>query len=175
MVYLLTLIGKKFGMTIKYNGIKSYTLAPFFCLLSTNNKEYCLKHSKGKIVILYFYPKDDTPGCTKEAIEFSDNSDFFIKNSIIIIGISKDTVEKHDKFIIKHNLKVILGSDISGEICDNFGVWIEKSMYGKKYMGIERSTFLISKNNKIHKIWRKVRVKGHVDEVILASKRLLNI
>ena len=125
--------------------------------------------------IVYFYPKDDTPGCTKEAIEFSDNSDFFIKNSIIIIGISKDTVEKHDKFIIKHNLKVILGSDISGEICDKFGVWIEKSMYGKKYMGIERSTFLISKNNKIHKIWRKVRVKGHVDEVISASKSLLNI
>ena len=125
--------------------------------------------------IVYFYPKDDTPGCTKEAIEFSDNSDFFIKNSIIIIGISKDTVEKHDKFIIKHNLKVILGSDISGEICDNFGVWVEKSMYGKKYMGIERSTFLISKNNKIHTIWRKVRVKGHVDEVISASKSLLNI
>ena len=125
--------------------------------------------------IVYFYPKDDTPGCTKEAIEFSDNSDFFIKNSITIIGISKDTVEKHDKFIIKHNLKVILGSDISGEICDNFGVWIEKSMYGKKYMGIDRSTFLISKNNKIHKIWRKVRVKGHVDEVISASKSLLNI
>ena len=125
--------------------------------------------------IVYFYPKDDTPGCTKEAIEFSDNSVFFIKNNIIIIGISKDTVEKHDKFILKHNLKVILGSDISGEICDNFGVWVEKSMYGKKYMGIERSTFLISKNNKIHRIWRKVRVKGHVDEVISASKSLLNI
>ena len=125
--------------------------------------------------IVYFYPKDDTPGCTKEAIEFSDNSVFFIKNNIIIIGISKDTVEKHDKFILKHNLKVILGSDISGEICDNFGVWVEKSMYGKKYMGIERSTFLISKNNKIHTIWRKVRVKGHVDEVISASKSLLNI
>ena len=125
--------------------------------------------------IVYFYPKDDTPGCTKEAIEFSDNSDFFIKNSIIIIGISKDTVEKHDKFILKRNLKVILGSDISGEICDNFGVWVEKSMYGKKYMGIERSTFLISKNNIIHRIWRKVRVKGHVNEVISASKSLLNI
>jgi peroxiredoxin Q/BCP len=125
--------------------------------------------------LVYFYPKDDTPGCTKEAIEFSDNSDFFIKNSIIIIGISRDTVEKHDKFILKHNLKVILGSDISGEICDNFGVWVEKSMYGKKYMGIERSTFLISKNNIIHKVWRTVRVKGHVDEVISASKSLLNI
>jgi len=125
--------------------------------------------------IIYFYPKDDTPGCTKEAIEFSDNSDFFSKNNITIIGISKDTVDKHDKFILKHNLKVILGSDITGEICEKFGVWVEKSMYGKKYMGIERSTFLISKNNSISKIWRKVRVKGHVDEVISASKNLINI
>ena len=125
--------------------------------------------------ILYFYPKDDTPGCTKEAIEFSNNSDFFIKNNISIIGVSKDTVDKHNKFILKYNLKVILGSDISGEICDKFGVWVEKSMYGKKYMGIERSTFLISKNNTILKIWRKVRVKGHVDEVILTSKNLINI
>ena len=125
--------------------------------------------------IIYFYPKDDTPGCTKEAIEFSENSNFFIKNSITIIGISKDTIDKHDKFILKHDLKVILGSDISGELCEKFGVWVEKSMYGKKYMGIERSTFLISKNNKICKIWRKVRVKGHVDEVILASKNLISI
>ena len=125
--------------------------------------------------IIYFYPKDDTPGCTKEAIEFSNNSDFFSKNSITIIGISKDTVDKHDKFILKHNLKVILGSDITGDICKKFGVWVEKSMYGKKYMGIERSTFLISKNNSISKIWRKVRVKGHVDEVISASKNLINI
>ena len=125
--------------------------------------------------IIYFYPKDDTPGCTKEAIEFSDNSDFFSKNNITIIGISKDTVDKHDKFILKHNLKVILGSDITGEICEKFGVWVEKSMYGKKYMGIERSTFLISKNNSISKIWRKVKVKGHVDEVISASKNLINI
>ena len=125
--------------------------------------------------ILYFYPKDNTPGCTKEAIEFSNNSDFFIKNNISIIGVSKDTVDKHNKFILKYNLKVILGSDVTGEICEKFGVWVEKSMYGKKYMGIERSTFLISKNNSISKIWRKVRVKGHVDEVILASKNLINI
>jgi len=125
--------------------------------------------------IIYFYPKDDTPGCTKEAIEFSYNSDFFSKNSITIIGISKDTVDKHEKFILKHNLKVILGSDITGDICEKFGVWVEKSMYGKKYMGIERSTFLISKNNSISKIWRKVKVKGHVDEVISASKSLINI
>ena len=125
--------------------------------------------------IIYFYPKDDTPGCTKEAIEFSEKSDFFSKNNIMILGISKDTVVKHDKFILKYDLKVILGADISGEVCEKFGVWVEKSMYGKKYMGIERATFLISANNKIHKIWRKVRVKGHVDEVITASKSLLNI
>ena len=125
--------------------------------------------------ILYFYPKDDTPGCTKEAIEFSENSDYFKDNNITVIGISKDTVVKHDKFILKHDLKIILGSDVTGVICEKFGVWVEKSMYGKKYMGIDRSTFLISEKNKIHKIWRKVKVKGHVEEVIKSSKELLNI
>ena len=125
--------------------------------------------------ILYFYPKDDTPGCTKEAIEFSENSGYFKDNNITIIGISKDTVVKHDKFILKHDLKIILGSDVTGVICEKFGVWVEKSMYGKKYMGIDRSTFLISEKNKIHKIWRKVKVKGHVEEVIKSSKELLNI
>ena len=125
--------------------------------------------------ILYFYPKDDTPGCTKEAIEFSENSGYFKDNNITVIGISKDTVVKHDKFILKHDLKIILGSDVTGVICEKFGVWVEKSMYGKKYMGIDRSTFLISEKNKIHKIWRKVKVKGHVEEVIKSSKELLNI
>ena len=125
--------------------------------------------------ILYFYPKDDTPGCTKEAIEFSENSGYFKENNITVIGISKDTVVKHDKFILKHDLKIILGSDVTGVICEKFGVWVEKSMYGKKYMGIDRSTFLISEKNKIHKIWRKVKVKGHVEEVIKSSKELLNI
>ena len=125
--------------------------------------------------ILYFYPKDDTPGCTKEAIEFSENSGYFKDNNITVIGISKDTVVKHDKFKLKHDFKIILGSDITGVICEKFGVWVEKSMYGKKYMGIDRSTFLISEKNKIHKIWRKVKVKGHVEEVIKSSKELLNI
>ena len=125
--------------------------------------------------VLYFYPKDDTPGCTKEAIEFSENSGYFKDNNITVIGISKDTVVKHDKFILKHDLKIILGSDVTGVICEKFGVWVEKSMYGKKYMGIDRSTFLISEKNKIHKIWRKVKVKGHVEEVIKSSKELLNI
>ena len=124
--------------------------------------------------IEYFYPKDDTPGCTKEAIEFSANTDFFNKNNITVIGVSKDTIDKHDKFILKHNLNIILGSDISGEVCEKFGVWVEKSMYGRKYMGIERSTFLVSADNLIFKIWHKVKVKGHIDEVIKISKEMLN-
>jgi peroxiredoxin Q/BCP len=125
--------------------------------------------------IVYFYPKDDTPGCTKEAIEFSAETDFFNKNNITVIGVSKDTIDKHDKFILKHNLNIILGSDISGEVCEKFGVWVEKSMYGRKYMGIERSTFLISAENIIYKVWRKVKVNNHVNEVIEHSKAMLNI
>jgi len=124
--------------------------------------------------IVYFYPKDDTPGCTIEAIDFSANIEFFNKNDITVIGVSKDTVEKHEKFISKHNLKIILGSDTTGEVCDLFGVWVEKSMYGRKYMGIERSTFLINSNN-IYKIWRKVKVKGHIEEIIKFSKEIINI
>lgn len=125
--------------------------------------------------IIYFYPKDDTPGCTKEAIEFSKESNFFLKNNISVVGVSKDNVVKHDKFILKHNLNIILASDLSGEICDLFGVWVEKSMYGRKYMGIERSTFLISAENIIYKVWRKVKVNNHVNEVIEHSKAMLNI
>ena len=125
--------------------------------------------------VIYFYPKDDTPGCTTEAINFSDNISFFNENNITVIGISKDTVEKHDKFIKKHNLSVILGSDKDGIVCDAFGVWVEKSMYGRKYMGIERSTFLVNSNGIIHKIWNKVKVKGHVYDVINSCKEMINI
>ena len=123
--------------------------------------------------IVYFYPKDDTPGCTKEAINFSEKINFFIDNNITIIGVSKDSVEKHDKFINKHNLNIILGSDLDGKVCDKYGVWVEKSMYGRKYMGIERSTFLISSNNIIYKVWHKVKVKNHVDEVIKEAEEML--
>ena len=125
--------------------------------------------------IIYFYPKDDTPGCTIEAIDFSSNIDFFDSNDITIIGVSKDSIEKHEKFISKHNLKILLGADITGEVCNKFGVWVEKSMYGKKYMGIERSTFLINSDNLIYKSWRKVKVKGHVDEVVNLCNEMLNI
>ena len=129
---------------------------------------------RGQNLVIYFYPKDDTPGCTVEAIDFSTLKDKFSKLNTKIFGVSKDSIEKHKKFINKHNLTIELISD-DGSICEKFGVWIEKSMYGKKYMGIERSTFLINSDNTIYKDWRKVKVKGHVEEVIKFSKEMLNI
>ena len=126
------------------------------------------------LFVIYFYPKDDTPGCTIEATDFSKSNPFFKKNNITVIGISKDSVEKHNKFRDKHNLKIILASDFDGKVCNDFGVWVEKSMYGRKYMGIERSTFLIDKNHIIIKIWRKVKVKDHVNEVEEEIKKILN-
>jgi peroxiredoxin Q/BCP len=119
---------------------------------------------KDKITIIYFYPKDDTPGCTKEAIEFSDYYEKLKKLGVMIIGVSKDSLIKHKKFKDKYNIKFQLASD-DGTICDKFKVWVEKSMYGKKYMGIERSTFVIDKDLRILGVWRKVKVKGHVEEV----------
>ena len=122
-------------------------------------------------VVLYFYPKDDTPGCTKEAIGFTEHLEGFAASGATILGISKDTVAKHEKFIAKHNLKIALLSDADGDVCERFGVWVEKNMYGKQYMGIERATFLIS-GGKITRIWRKVKVPGHVDEVLDAVRAL---
>ena len=114
--------------------------------------------------IIYFYPKDDTPGCTKEAIEFSDYFEKLKKLGVKIIGVSKDSIEKHKKFKNKYNIKFDLASD-DGTLCNLFNVWVEKSMYGKKYMGIERSTFVIDKDLNIIGVWRNVKVKGHVEEV----------
>ena len=119
---------------------------------------------KDSISIIYFYPKDDTPGCTKEAIEFSNYFEKLKKLGVKIIGVSKDSIEKHKKFKSKYNIKFDLASD-DGTLCNLFNVWVEKSMYGKKYMGIERSTFVIDKQLKIVNIWRNVKVKGHVEEV----------
>ena len=120
---------------------------------------------KGKKIIIYFYPKDDTPGCTVEAIDFSSLKKKFERLNTFIIGISRDSIKKHKKFSEKHNLSISLASDESGLITEKFGVWVEKSMDGKKYMGIERSTFLFDENLKLVKIWEKVKVKNHVDEV----------
>ena len=119
---------------------------------------------KDNTSIVYFYPKDDTPGCTTEAIEFSNYFEKLKKLGVKIIGVSKDSIEKHKKFRNKYNIKFDLASD-DGTLCNLFNVWVEKSMYGKKYMGIERSTFVIDKDLKIINIWRKVKVKGHVEEV----------
>ena len=119
---------------------------------------------KDNTSIIYFYPKDDTPGCTKEAIEFSNYFEKLKKLGVKIIGVSKDSIEKHKKFKNKYNIKFDLASD-DGTLCNLFNVWVEKSMYGKKYMGIERSTFVIDKDLKIISVWRNVKVKGHVEEV----------
>tara|TARA_Y100000022_G_scaffold19287_1_gene14694 strand:- start:129 stop:587 length:459 start_codon:yes stop_codon:yes gene_type:complete len=126
---------------------------------------------KGNNIIIYFYPKDDTPGCTVEAIDFSKSKNKFSKFNTKIFGVSKDSIEKHKKFVTKHSLKIDLISD-DASICEKFGVWVEKSMYGKKYMGIERATFLFDKDLKLIKTWRNVKVKGHVEEVLDFIKSL---
>ena len=131
-----------------------------------------LKDLKGKKVILYFYPKDDTPGCTKEACGFRDAQPDFSKIDATVIGVSKDSVAKHDKFKAKYELPFTLASDEDGSVCEAFGTWVEKSMYGKKYMGIERATFLIDEKGVLRGEWRKVKVPGHVDAVLEAAQAL---
>lgn len=127
---------------------------------------------KGKNMVLYFYPKDDTPGCTVEAKDFRDHIKEFEAANVVVIGISKDSLKSHDKFKEKFCLPFPLASDESGEMCEAYGVWVEKSMYGKSYMGVERSTFLVDKSGVIQKIWRKVKVDGHVKAVLDAAKAL---
>jgi len=122
----------------------------------------------GGPLVLYFYPKDDTSGCTKEAQDFTALSGDFAKAGAKVVGLSRDPMKKHDKFIAKYELKVPLASDEDGKISDAFGTWIEKSMYGRKYMGMERSTFLIGKDGRVIRSWRKVKVPGHADEVLKA-------
>ena len=125
---------------------------------------------KGQQIVLYFYPRDDTSGCTKEAIGFTENVQAFQDAGAVIYGVSKDTVKKHDKFVAKHSLGIPLLSDEDGDVCERFGVWVEKSMYGKTYMGIERATFLIGTDGNIAQIWRKVKVAGHVEAVLDAVR-----
>ena len=136
-----------------------------FEFIIDDSKSLSEKELKGQKILIYFYPKDDTPGCTVEAIDFSSLKKKFENLNTFIIGISKDSIKKHKKFTQKHNLNITLASDESGLITEKFGVWVEKSMYGKKYMGIERSTFLFDENLKLIKIWEKVKVKNHALEV----------
>lgn len=146
--------------------LKAGDKAPSFSLPSDNGEVVSLKDFKGKTVVLYFYPKDMTPGCTQEACDFRDASTKFKKSKAVIIGVSKDSVERHNKFSQKYELNFPLLSDESGEICEAYGVWKEKSLYGKKFMGIERTTFIINPQGKIEKVFNKVKVKGHSEEVL---------
>jgi peroxiredoxin Q/BCP len=136
----------------------------------TDKGPISLKDLKGTRVVLYFYPKDDTPGCTLEACAFRDTLPRFKKMNAQVFGVSKDTVEKHGKFAKKYELPFTLISDSDGSICDSYEVWLEKSMYGKKYMGIERATYLIDEAGVIRNIWRKVKVTDHAEEVLKAVK-----
>ena len=147
-------------------------IAPAISLPRDGGENMDLSDFAGKNIVLYFYPKDDTPGCTKESIGFTENVDAFAALNTVILGISKDSVKKHDKFIAKHNLKIALLSDEEGDVCERYGTWVEKNMYGKTYMGIERATYLIGTDGRIAQVWRKVRVPGHVDAVLDAVKAL---
>lgn len=146
--------------------------APDFDLATDGGGRISLSSLKGRKVVLYFYPKDDTPGCTKEAIAFSALAGSFEEAGATIVGVSPDKAEKHDKFKAKHELKVLLGADTDTEVANRYGVWVEKSMYGRKYMGIERSTFLIDAQGRIAAIWRKVKVPGHAEAVLEAARRV---
>ena len=140
--------------------------APSFTLPTDGGGKVSLKDFQGKPMVLYFYPKDDTSGCTKQAIAFSAALPKFKRLGVPILGISKDSVSAHDKFKSKHELIIALASDPEGKVVESFGSWIEKSLYGRKYMGIDRSTFLIDAKGRIARIWRKVRIAGHVEEVL---------
>jgi peroxiredoxin Q/BCP len=146
--------------------------APTFSLATDGQGKIALKDFSGQKLVVYFYPKDDTSGCTKEAIAFTEALPQFKKAGTAVIGVSKDSVAAHDKFKTKHALKLTLGSDPEGGMVEAYGAWVEKSMYGKKYMGIDRSTFLIDGEGVIRKIWRKVKVPGHVEEVLAEAKAL---
>ncbi len=146
--------------------------APDFTLPRDGGGTVSLSDLRGDLVVLFFYPRDDTPGCTKESIGFSQQLQAFADAGAQVFGISKDSVEKHDKFVAKHELTTPLLSDANDTMCEDYGVWKEKSMYGKTFLGIERSTFVVERDGKIARVWRKVKVPGHVDEVLDAVKAL---
>ena len=146
--------------------------APDFELPTESGETVRLSKLKGKPVVLYFYPKDDTSSCTAEAKDFTRLAADFKKAGAQVIGISPDSPESHRKFASKHDLKVRLAADADKAVANAYGVWVEKSMYGRKYMGVERSTFLIDKTGRLAKAWRKVKVTGHADEVLAAAKAL---
>jgi thioredoxin-dependent peroxiredoxin len=152
------------------NSLQPGDSAPEFTLPGDGGSTISLKGLRGKKVVLYFYPKDDTSGCTLEAKGFNDSKADFARAGTEIIGVSPDNVASHDKFKKKYGLDFALASDESKAMLEAYGVWVEKSMYGKKYMGVERSTFLIGADGRIAAVWSKVKVPGHVDEVLKAAR-----
>ena len=140
--------------------------------LPTDTGRVSLSGLKGKNVVLYFYPKDDTAGCTSEALQFSSEVEEFQKLGAVIVGVSKDSAASHAKFRKKHDLTIELAADPLGDVVETYGAWVEKSMYGRKYMGIDRSTFLIDREGVIREVWRKVKVPGHIKAVMNATKAL---
>ena len=146
--------------------------APSFKLMTDDKGELSTASLKGQSYVLYFYPKDDTTGCTKEAIAFSEAKRKFDARGVTIIGVSKDSLTSHQKFRTKYKLKITLASDAEIETAKSYGVWIEKSLYGRRYMGMDRATFLVDAKGVIRHIWRKVKVPGHVDAVLTAASTL---
>ena len=152
-------------------GVKVGDRAPAITVTATDGSSINLA-APGQPIVLYFYPKDDTSGCTREAQDFTALAGEYAKAGAKVVGVSRDPMKKHEKFIDKYELKVPLASDEDGRISDAFGTWVQKSMYGRKYMGMERSSFLISADGKVLKEWRKVKVPGHAEEVLSAVREI---
>lgn len=146
--------------------------APAFDLATDGDGRVTLAGLKGQSVVLYFYPKADTPGCTTEGLDFSALADAFAAADTVVIGVSRDGVKKLDRFKAKHDLKVTLGSDEDGVVCEAYGTWVMKKLYGREYMGVERATFLIDGAGVVRRVWRKVKVKGHAEQVLEATRTL---
>jgi peroxiredoxin Q/BCP len=159
-------------MALAAGGLSQGDRAPSFKIASDGGEMLSSSRLKGMPYVVYFYPKDDTSGCTKEAIGFSESLKKFDKLGVTVIGISKDSLESHAKFRKKHKLKIALGSDPETKMAKDWGVWGEKTLYGRKYMGMERATFLVDAKGVIVQAWRKVKVPGHVEAVMTAAKAL---
>ncbi len=154
------------------SGTDKGSLAPDFDLPTDGGGHVRLADFKGRKVVLYFYPKDDTSGCTLEALNFTAHLPEFEAAGVTVIGVSPDTAKSHDKFKAKHRLSVILAADVERKAIEAYGLWVEKSMYGRKYMGVERATFLIGPDRRIAEAWHKVKVNGHIEEVLAAARAL---
>ena len=159
-------------MAVAGEGLTAGDKAPSFKITTDSGETVTSASLKGSPYILYFYPKDDTSGCTKEAIDFSQNLKKFDKLGVTVLGVSKDSLESHAKFRKKHKLKIALGSDPETKMAKDWGVWGEKTLYGRKYMGMERATFLVDAKGVIKQAWRKVKVPGHVEAVLQAAEAL---